>query len=545
MDTSEKLMPNDGHDVSQLEYSRVIGCLMYAMTCTRPDIAFAVDKLSRYTSNSGTQYWQAIQRVLKYLKKTMNYRLTYTGYPLVLKGYTDASWISNTEENSSTSGWVFLLGGGAISWASKKQTCITGSTMESEFVALAAAGKEAEWLKNLLLEIPLWVKPLAPISIRYDSAATLFVRSQQNLADHLTKGLARDLGIKSVEGMGLKLGHLTMKWLKALRSLMDVQLSSLTEWYLYQSEGLSFCTPLESSMLKVLPSGIYPISGKYPLSCSNVIAFACVILSLLLEDNLCAYDCYVNIMWYDYSCMHRGAYDLGVATPRALVYAGLMTSGDARSWYMIREDAKFLQTYELTNIIVDLFEYHFQVKLMISKIMPPRMTTQSAGRATAAPRGGRTGGRTGRRGGRTRGQSGDQGSDRIDGQGGQIGGQGSEVIDGVDGVLDFSTIIAQQLQNLLPTIEFLACNPKESDGKGGAIVCTCWIEKMESVQDMCGCRDNQKVKYTAGSFVCKALTWWNSQIHTRSQEVAVGMSWEDFKTLTREEFCPSNEMQKF
>ncbi|GKC31305.1 hypothetical protein Tco_1038599, partial [Tanacetum coccineum] len=138
---------------SQLEYSSVIGCLMYAMFGTRYDIAFAVDKLSRYTSNPSTQYWQAIQRVLKYLKKTMDYRLTYTGYLSVLE--------------------VFLLGGGAISWASKKQTCITGSTMESKFVALAAAGKETKWLKNLLLEIPLWVKPIAPISIHCDSAATL------------------------------------------------------------------------------------------------------------------------------------------------------------------------------------------------------------------------------------------------------------------------------------------------------------------------------------------------------------------------------------
>ncbi|GJS40803.1 zinc finger, CCHC-type containing protein [Tanacetum coccineum] len=146
MDTNEKLMPNNGQDVSQLEYSRVIGCLMYAMTCTRPDIAFVFGKLSR---------------------------LTYTGYPLVLEGYTNASWISNTEDNSSISGWVFLLSGGAISWASKKQTCITDSTMESEFVALAAAGKEAEWLKNLLLEILLWSKPIVPISIRCDSAATL------------------------------------------------------------------------------------------------------------------------------------------------------------------------------------------------------------------------------------------------------------------------------------------------------------------------------------------------------------------------------------
>ncbi|GKA97978.1 hypothetical protein Tco_0825872, partial [Tanacetum coccineum] len=63
MDTSEKLMPNNGQAVSQLEYSRVIGCLMYAMTCTMPDIAFAMGKLSMYTSNPGTQHWQAIQQV--------------------------------------------------------------------------------------------------------------------------------------------------------------------------------------------------------------------------------------------------------------------------------------------------------------------------------------------------------------------------------------------------------------------------------------------------------------------------------------------------
>nr|GEV36192.1 zinc finger, CCHC-type [Tanacetum cinerariifolium] len=111
LDTCEKLMPNRGLAVSQHEYSRMIGCLMYAMTCTRPDIAFAVGNLSR---------------------------LVYIGYPSVLEGYTDASWISNTKDNSSTSGWVFMLSGGAISWASKKQTCITGSIMEYELVALAA-----------------------------------------------------------------------------------------------------------------------------------------------------------------------------------------------------------------------------------------------------------------------------------------------------------------------------------------------------------------------------------------------------------------------
>ncbi|GJS12099.1 hypothetical protein Tco_0368895 [Tanacetum coccineum] len=176
--------------VSQLEYSRVIGYLMYVMTCTRSDIAFAI----------------------------------------VLEGYTNASWINNTEDNSSTSGWVFLR-------LPRSKLAFTGSTMEFEFVALAAAGKEAKWLKNFLLEILLWSKPIAPISIRCDSAVTLekaysqiynkksrhlgvrhsmirdlitngvisieFMRSQQNLVNHLTKGLVRDLVIKSAEEMGL------------------------------------------------------------------------------------------------------------------------------------------------------------------------------------------------------------------------------------------------------------------------------------------------------------------------------------------------------
>nr|GEY15421.1 reverse transcriptase domain-containing protein [Tanacetum cinerariifolium] len=153
---------------------------------------------------------------------------------------------------------------------------------------------------------------------------------------------------------------------------------------------------------------------------------------------------------------------------------------------------------------------------------------------------GRTGGRTGRGSGRIRGRTGDLGNGGIDEQ----GGQGNEVNDGVDGVPDFSTIIEQQLQNLLATIlaqgdgrnfilnngqmdcsykKFLACNPKEYDGKERDIVYTSWTKKIESVQYMSRCRDDQKVKYTVGSFVGKALTWWNSQIHTRGQETAVAM----------------------
>ncbi|GJW38877.1 hypothetical protein Tco_0064722 [Tanacetum coccineum] len=83
-------------------------------------------------------------------------------------------------------------------------------------------------------------------------------------------------------------------------------------------------------------------------------------------------------------------------------------------------------------------------------------------------------------------------------------------------------------------------NENEYDGKGGVIVLTRWIEKMEFVHDMSGGSIDQKVKYTAGSFVGKALTWWNSQIHTLSWEVAVSMSWNNFKFMMILEFCPSH-----
>ncbi|GKE28233.1 zinc finger, CCHC-type containing protein [Tanacetum coccineum] len=107
MDLVEKLKPNTGKPVDQLEYSRAIGCLMYAMTSTGPDIAYAVGRLSRFTSNPSRQHWQAITRVFKYLKGTINYGLSYMGYASVLEGYSDASWINHVEDSSSTSGWVF------------------------------------------------------------------------------------------------------------------------------------------------------------------------------------------------------------------------------------------------------------------------------------------------------------------------------------------------------------------------------------------------------------------------------------------------------
>ena len=80
---------------------------------------------------------------------------------------------SNEEDNSSTSGWVFMFRRGAILWASKKQTCVANSTMCSEFISLASASKEAEWLRNVMYEIPLLVKPISTVAIHSDSDLAL------------------------------------------------------------------------------------------------------------------------------------------------------------------------------------------------------------------------------------------------------------------------------------------------------------------------------------------------------------------------------------
>ncbi|GJS14797.1 putative nucleotidyltransferase, ribonuclease H [Tanacetum coccineum] len=109
---------------------------------------------------------------------------------------------------------------------------------------------------------------------------------------------------------------------------------------------------------------------------------------------------------------------------------------------------------------------------------------------------------------------------------------------------DIAAIIAQQLQNIIPQIAFLACNPRDYDGKGGAVALTRWIKKMESVIENSGCAENQKVKYAASSFINKALAWWNTQIQVRGRKAAIGMTRVEFKALLAEEFCPSKEMEK-
>ncbi|KAK4392634.1 Retrovirus-related Pol polyprotein from transposon TNT 1-94 [Sesamum angolense] len=201
-DSSVALFKNEsGVSVAQLRYSQIIGSLQYLANGTRPDISFCVSKLARYTSCPDKTHWGALDRVLRYLKGTVSLAIHYGRFPTVLEGYSDASWIAKNSGSNGCSGYVFTLGGGAVSWKSAKQTLITRSTFEAELCALDMTGTEAEWLFGLLLQLPIVSQPLPPIAVHCDSQTTI---AKDNVADPLTKGLDLSQVNKSRLGMGLK-----------------------------------------------------------------------------------------------------------------------------------------------------------------------------------------------------------------------------------------------------------------------------------------------------------------------------------------------------
>jgi hypothetical protein len=212
---------------------------MYLASATWPNISFAVSKLSRFVSNPGDNHWCALERVLRYLKGTMNYDIHYTRYLKVLEGFCDANWISNADELYATSRYTFLLGGSVVSWKSCKQTVLTKSTMEAELTSLHTAGAEAEWLRELLMDLPMVEKHIPAISMKCDNQTVMikvnsstdnmkstrhvktqiksvrklrnsrvilldYVHTSKNLADHFTKRLSRNVIEDASKELGLR-----------------------------------------------------------------------------------------------------------------------------------------------------------------------------------------------------------------------------------------------------------------------------------------------------------------------------------------------------
>lgn len=115
------------------QYQSAVGPLMYAMLGTRPDLAFSVSVLRRYSSNPDTHHWQAVKRVFRYIKGTISLQFTFRGPLLPVKGYTNADWAGDVDTQRSTLGYILNVGSGAISWSSKRQPTMALSSCEAEY----------------------------------------------------------------------------------------------------------------------------------------------------------------------------------------------------------------------------------------------------------------------------------------------------------------------------------------------------------------------------------------------------------------------------
>ena len=157
METSVKLVPaeEDYQAASKFRtrYQSAVGSLMYAMLGTRPDLAYAVSVVSRYTHNPTAKHWGVVKRILVYLKGTVNMELTFQGTLSNLVGYTDSDWVGDTATRRSISGYVFNVGSAAISWSSKRQAIVALSICEAEYIGQTQATKEAIWLRSLLISL--------------------------------------------------------------------------------------------------------------------------------------------------------------------------------------------------------------------------------------------------------------------------------------------------------------------------------------------------------------------------------------------------------
>ncbi|KAL5764004.1 hypothetical protein ACOSQ2_016598 [Xanthoceras sorbifolium] len=139
--------------MAKVPYASAIGSLMYAMVCTRPDIAQAVGAVSRYMNNPGKIHWEAVKWILRYLRGTTNKTLGFKGGDTTLTGYVDADLAGNVDIRKSTTGYVYTLGGTAVSWVSQLQKIVALSTTEAEYVAVTEASKEMVWLQSFLEEL--------------------------------------------------------------------------------------------------------------------------------------------------------------------------------------------------------------------------------------------------------------------------------------------------------------------------------------------------------------------------------------------------------
>ncbi|KAJ9539504.1 hypothetical protein OSB04_032237 [Centaurea solstitialis] len=182
----------DQDKMKSVPYASAIGSIMYAMLCTRPDVAYSISVTSRYQHNPGEAHWVAVKNILKYMRRTKEMFLVFGGSEdeISVTGYSDASFQTDRDDFKSQSGYVFTLNGGAISWKSSKQDTIADSTTEAEYIAASDAAKEAVWLRNFISDLRVVASISRPIDIYCDNSGAV-AQAKEPREHHKSRNVLR------------------------------------------------------------------------------------------------------------------------------------------------------------------------------------------------------------------------------------------------------------------------------------------------------------------------------------------------------------------
>lgn len=146
---------NKNESVRNVPYREAVGSLMFVAIISRPDIAFAVNNVSKFSKNHDINHWRAVKRIFAYLVGTVDIGIEYKsgGSEFELAGFSDSDYARDLETRRSTTGYLFSFANGPITWSSRRQKMVTLSTTESAYVAASSAAKEAVWLRSLVVII--------------------------------------------------------------------------------------------------------------------------------------------------------------------------------------------------------------------------------------------------------------------------------------------------------------------------------------------------------------------------------------------------------
>ncbi|UYV63799.1 hypothetical protein LAZ67_2005665 [Cordylochernes scorpioides] len=172
-----------GKEACHAPYQQAIGNLLWLAGMTRPDIAYAVSYLSKFNSSPLQQHWNAVKHLLRCLKKTKDLKLVFSKTGKKLAAFADADWGSDKEDRKSYSGYIFVLGGAAISWCSRKQKCVALSTAEAEYYAMCEAAKEALWFTSFMEEIGVGGFKEYPLKTYIDNQGTMFLAENEVVSE--------------------------------------------------------------------------------------------------------------------------------------------------------------------------------------------------------------------------------------------------------------------------------------------------------------------------------------------------------------------------